>query len=257
MAKARALVLTGYGINCENESKCAFEKAGGQARIIHINELIDKPAILDDYGLLFVPGGFSFGDDLGAGKVFGNKIRYALGEKLAAFHKNGNLILGVCNGFQVLVKMGLLPVADFSQRVTISVNDSGKFEDRWVFLKANPKSPCIFTKGIDYTLLPVRHGEGKFVCNEGERRQLWEKHLVALQYVGHKGEPAAYPFNPNGSIDNIAGICDETGRIFGLMPHPEAFHITQNCPYWPLGGVKEAMGLKFFRNAVEYLEQKG
>ncbi|MFH1222008.1 MAG: phosphoribosylformylglycinamidine synthase subunit PurQ, partial [Candidatus Micrarchaeota archaeon] len=206
---------------------------------------------------LFIPGGFSYGDDLGAGKVLGNKIRYKLGDKLLDFHKAGKLTLGVCHGFQVLVKMGLLPIPDFVQRVTLTTNDSGKFEDRWVFLKANQQSPCIFTKGMNYLLLPVRHGEGKLVTDETGRKMLWDKNLAALQYVSPRGEiPAPYPYNPNGALDGIAGICDETGRVFGLMPHPEAFNVPQNCPYWVLGGVKEAMGLKFFKNAVDYLEQK-
>ena len=254
--KAKALVLTGYGINCENESRYAFEKAGGEGQIIHVNKLIEKPAMLENYNFLYLPGGFSFGDDLGSGKVLANKVKFKLQEKLQEFHNSGKLILGVCNGFQVMVKMGLLPVPDFQQRVTLTNNDSGKFEDRWVFLKASQHSPCIFTKGIEYTLLPVRHGEGKIVMGADVREMIKEKYLAALQYVGPKGEPAEYPYNPNGSIDGIAGLCDETGRIFGVMPHPEAFNMVQNCPYWVMGGVKEAMGLRFFRNAVEYLEEK-
>ncbi|MEM2949051.1 MAG: phosphoribosylformylglycinamidine synthase I [Candidatus Bilamarchaeaceae archaeon] len=254
--KAKALVLTGYGINCENESKYAFEKAGGEGQIVHVNKLIEQPSLLDDYGLLFLPGGFSFGDDLGSGKVLANKIKYRLSEKLLDFHKSGKLIIGVCNGFQALVKMGLLPKPDFIQRLTLTTNDSGRFEDRWVFLKINKSSPCVFTKNLDYVLLPVRHGEGKLIAPEEVRKELWEKNLVVLQYVGPKGELAGYPYNPNGSVDNIAGICDESGRIFGLMPHPEAFNIIQNCPYWTLGGIKEAMGLIFFRNAAEYLKEK-
>jgi len=254
--KANGLVLTGYGINCENESKYAFETAGGKADIVHVNKLIENPSMLDDYNFLYLPGGFSFGDDLGSGKVLGNKIKFKLGENLQEFHRNGKLIIGVCNGFQVLVKMGLLPVPDFKQRVTLTTNDSGKFEDRWVFLKANQNSPCVFTKGLEYTLLPVRHGEGKIVMDGGVRDMLKEKNLISLQYVGPKGEHAEYPYYPNGSIDGIAGLCDETGRIFGLMPHPEAFNMIQNCPYWIMGGVKEAMGIRFFRNAVSYLEEK-
>ncbi|MEM3422259.1 MAG: phosphoribosylformylglycinamidine synthase subunit PurQ [Candidatus Bilamarchaeaceae archaeon] len=255
--KARALVLTGYGINCENESKYAFEKAGGKADIIHVNKLIENPQLLEEYNLFFIAGGFSYGDDLGSGKVLGNKIKNKLGDKILDFYNAGKLIIGVCNGFQVLVKVGFLPYPDFKQRVTLTTNDSGRFEDRWVFLKVNQNSPCIFTKGMDYLMLPVRHGEGKLIANEETRKEIWENNLVALQYVGPKGEPTVeYPYNPNGSIDAIAGLCDKSGRVFGLMPHPEAFNIPQNCPYWPLGIVKEAMGIRFFKNAVDYLNEK-
>ncbi len=253
MNSAKALVLTGYGINCEHESKYAFEKSGGDADIVHVNKVIENAKILEDYNLLLFPGGFSFGDDLGSGKVFANKLRYRLYDPIKEFVNSKKLVVGVCNGFQVLVKLGVLPVPDFQQRVTLTANDSGKFEDRWVFLKINQRSPCLFTTGIDYMLLPVRHGEGKFIAPESELNKIKEKNLVALEYVDRQGKPAGYPYNPNGSVDNIAGICDESGGIFGLMPHPEAFNMPQNCPYWPLGGVKEAMGLKVFKNAVKYL----
>ncbi len=254
--KAKALVLTGYGINCDNESRYAFEKAGGSADIIHINKLIEQPKMLEDYNLFFIPGGFSYGDDLGSGKVLGNKIRDKLGSGLLDFYNAGKLIIGVCNGFQVLVKVGLLPVPDFRQRVTLTTNDSGKFEDRWVFLKANENSPCIFTKGMRMLLLPVRHGEGKLVMDDGIRKEIWAENLAVMQYIGPNGGLSGYPYNPNGSVDSIAALCDKSGRIFGLMPHPEAFNIPQNCPYWPLGIVKEAAGLAFFRNAIDYLNEK-
>lgn len=254
--KARALVLTGYGINCENESKYAFDKAGGSADIVHINKLIEQPGLLHDYNLFFIPGGFSYGDDLGSGKVLGNKIKNKLGNELLDFYNAGKLMIGVCNGFQVLVKVGLLPVPDFRQRVTLTTNDSGRFEDRWVFLRINEKSPCVFTKGMTSMLLPVRHGEGKLVMEEETRKEIWADNLAVMQYIGPNGELSGYPYNPNGSTDGIAGLCDKTGRIFGLMPHPEAFNIPQNCPYWPLGIVKETLGLRFFRNAVEYLNEK-
>lgn len=254
--KAKALVLTGYGINCDNESKYAFEKAGGSADITHINNLIEQPKMLEEYNLFFIPGGFSYGDDLGSGKVLGNKIRNRLGNELLDFYNAGKLIIGVCNGFQVLVKVGLLPVPDFRQRATLTINDSGKFEDRWIFLKVNERSPCIFTKGMKTLLLPVRHGEGKLVMDEEMRREIWAENLAVMQYIGPNGELSGYPYNPNGSIDNIAALCDKSGRIFGLMPHPEAFNIPQNCPYWPLGIVKEAIGLAFFRNAVGYINEK-
>jgi phosphoribosylformylglycinamidine synthase len=253
----KSLVLSGYGINCEAESSHVIEKVGGAADIVHINKLIENPAMLEQYNMLFIPGGFSFGDDLGSGKVFSNKMKFKLSDKLLDFVADEKLVLGICNGFQVLVKMGLLPEADLQQRVTIAANDSGHFEDRWVALAANEKSPCIFTKGITRMLLPVRHGEGKFVAKNKETLdELVLNNQVVFQYVDEKGKLAGYPYNPNGSQLNIAGICDKTGRIFGLMPHPEAFNIVQNCPYWTTGLIKEAQGLKIFENAVTYLKEK-
>ncbi|MDD5171598.1 MAG: phosphoribosylformylglycinamidine synthase I [Candidatus ainarchaeum sp.] len=254
----KALLLYGYGINCENESKYAIEKSGGKADILHLNKLLENPKLLENYNMLMIPGGFSFGDDLGSGKVFGNKMKFRLREPLEQFVKADKLVLGICNGFQVMVKMGLLPEPDFTQKVSLIGNDSGHFEDRWVILKANKASPCVFTKGIDYILEPVRHGEGKFVIKDDATLNAMKgANQIVFQYVDENGGLAGYPYNPNGSVENIAGICDKTGRLFGMMPHPEAFNIIQNCPYWVRGTVKEAMGLRLFRNAVEYLEGNG
>lgn len=254
----KALVLYGYGINCENESRYAIEKSGGKADIMHLNSVLDNPKILESYNMLMVPGGFSFGDDLGSGKVFGNKMKFRLRDQLAEFTKADKLVLGICNGFQVMVKMGLLPVPDFRQRVSLISNDSGRYEDRWVFLKANTKSPCVFTKGIESILVPVRHGEGKFIPKDRETlEELVRGNQIVFQYVDENGALAGFPYNPNGSVGNIAGICDKTGRIFGMMPHPEAFNIAQNCPYWVKGTVKEPLGLRLFKNAAEYMEKKG
>ncbi|NYZ73904.1 phosphoribosylformylglycinamidine synthase I [Candidatus Micrarchaeota archaeon] len=253
----KALLLYGYGINCENESKYAIEKSGGKADILHLNKVLENSKLLEDYNMLMIPGGFSFGDDLGSGKVFGNKMRFRLREPLERFVKADKLVLGICNGFQVMVKMGLLPEPDFSQKVSLTGNDSGHFEDRWVILKTNAASPCVFSKGLEYIRMPVRHGEGKFIPkDEATLDGLRKNNQIVFQYVDEKGGLAGYPCNPNGSVENIAGICDRTGRIFGMMPHPEAFNIVQNCPYWVRGTVKEAMGLRLFRNAAEYLEQK-
>ena len=252
--RAKALVLSGYGINCENETKHSIEKVGGEADIIHVNELIEKPFLLDDYNFFIVPGGFTFGDDIGSGKVMANKLNYKLKENLKQFITDGKLILGVCNGFQVLTKLGVLPMPDFTQRVTLTVNESGRFEDRWVFLKINKSSPCIFTKDIEYMMLPIRHGEGRFVPNdEPIFEDLVKNNLHVAQYMGPGGKLSGYPYNPNGSVFNIAGICDGTGKIFGLMPHPEAFNIPQNCPYWTSEKITEGQGLKIFKNAVDYL----
>lgn len=253
----KALVLYGYGINCENESKYAIEKSGGAADILHVNKLLDEPKLLENYNMLFIPGGFSFGDDLGSGKVFGNKMKFRLRGQLEAFISSGKLVLGICNGFQVLAKMGLLPEPDFTQKVSLIANDSGHFEDRWVILKGNPASPCIFTRGIGTMLLPVRHGEGKFVAkDDGVLKALKEGNRVVFQYVDGNGDLAGYPHNPNGSVDDITGICDASGRVFGMMPHPEAFNMPENCPYWVKGGVKEALGLRVFRNAAQYAAEK-
>lgn len=251
--QTKTLVLTGYGINCEQETKNSIEKVGGAATIVHMNELFENKKMLQGYNLLVLPGGFSFGDDIGSAKVWANKMKFKIKDELLEFIKNGNLVFGICNGFQALVKMGLLPVPDFEQRVTLTINASTKFEDRWVWLKANPNSPCIFTKGLDYITLPVRHGEGRLLPkNEDELNAITAKNLYALQYVDSRGKLAGYPWNPNGSIMNIAGICDESGRIFGLMPHPEAFREIYNCPYWKNKGVKEPQGLRIFKNAVDY-----
>ncbi len=253
----KTLVLSGYGINCEAESKYCVENAGGVADIVHVNRLVENPKMLESYNMLFIPGGFSFGDDLGSGKVLANRIKFRIADSLLDFAKQGKLVLGVCNGFQVLVKMGLLPEPDFHQRVTLTFNDSGHFEDRWVALKANERSPCVFTKGLKTILLPVRHGEGKFVAESSETlRSLVDNEQVCLQYVDEKGGLGGYPYNPNGSQLNIAGICDKSGRIFGTMPHPEAFNTVQNCPYWSTGFIKEAQGLRVFRNAAEYWKDK-
>jgi phosphoribosylformylglycinamidine synthase subunit PurQ / glutaminase len=254
----KALVLYGYGINCENESRYAIEKSGGKADILHLNAVLDNPKILEGYNMLMVPGGFSFGDDLGSGKVFGNKMKLRLRDQLADFTKAEKLILGICNGFQVMVKMGLLPVPDFRQRVSLTANDSGHYEDRWVFLKANTKSSCVFTKGLDNILVPVRHGEGKFIPKDKETLdELRGNNQIVFQYVDESGALAGFPYNPNGSVENVAGICDKTGRIFGMMPHPEAFNIVENCPYWVKGTVREPLGLRLFKNAVAYMENKG
>jgi len=253
----KALVLTGFGINCEAESKFAIEKSGGNADILHLNRLLEKPATLQDYNMLMIPGGFAFGDDLGSGRVYGNKMRYVLRDHIEEFVSAKKLVLGICNGFQVLVKMGLLPEPDFTQRVSLIANDSGKFEDRWVILRANKLSPCIFTKDIGHILLPVRHGEGKFVTDSPDTLDKIKKNnQIVFQYVDGQDTLAEYPHNPNGAIENIAGICDQSGRVFGMMPHPEGFNIPENCPYWTTTTVKEGMGLRIFKNAVDFAKEE-
>jgi len=257
VGKTKALVLSGYGINCPTETKYAIDSVGGNATIHHINELLDKPAMLEEYNFFVIPGGFSFGDDISSGKVLANKIRYGFGDQLLEFIKSGKLVLGICNGFQALVKMGLLPWPDFEQRVTITYNESGKFEDRWAYLKINQNSPCIFTKEIEEMVLPIRHGEGRFIPATKEvLDKLVNENLHVMQYVDAKGNLAGYPANPNGAVMNIAGICDPSGQIFGLMPHPEAYNHRTNHPCWSSGVGTTGQGLSVFRNAVTYLEKE-
>ncbi|MBN2477677.1 phosphoribosylformylglycinamidine synthase I [Candidatus Micrarchaeota archaeon] len=252
--EARTAVITGFGINSEYETHEAVKMAGGYPDYVHLNHLIKYPSLLDTYNFVVFPGGFSFADHLGSAKVLSNKIFYKLNDSVQRFIKEGKLILGICNGFQVLVKMGILPYPTFEQKVTLTLNESGKFEDRWVHLKANKNSPCVFTKGIDFIDLPVRHGEGKFVCKDEEIvLNLINNNLIALQYVDENAQLAGYPYNPNGSIHNIAGICDATGRIMGLMPHPECYLHKTNHPLWTRFGEIKPFGVKLFENAVNYI----
>jgi len=257
MAKPQALVLTGFGINCDYETEFAFNLAGAQARRVHVNDLIQTPSLLESYQIMAVPGGFSFGDNIASGKVLANKLKYRLGEAFLSFIEEDKLVIGICNGFQVLAKLGVLPDGRSGlkeQKVTLTYNDSGKFEDRWVTL-VTEESPCVFTRGIKKLELPVRHGEGKFLAlNERVLKELNCSKQVALRYSTPQGErPAPYPFNPNGSAEDIAGICDSTGRIFGLMPHPEAFIHRYVHPRWTREDIaEEGHGMAIFRNAVGY-----
>ncbi|VVC04665.1 Phosphoribosylformylglycinamidine synthase subunit PurQ [Candidatus Burarchaeum australiense] len=259
-SKAKAAVLCGYGINCEYETEHALRASGAEAARVHVHDLVENPKMLENFNLLAFPGGFSYGDDLGSGKVLANKMRFRMKEQMQEFVKQGKLVIGICNGFQMIAKMGLLPYNDFEQKVTLTFNDSGKFEDRWVYLKMNPKSPCVFTQGIGGLMLPVRHGEGKFMADPATLKDLGAKNMVAMQYVNEKDELAGYPYNPNGSLQSIAGICNEQGNVFGLMPHPEAYNIMANNPFWP--SVKDRItdwkgsGMKVFENAVSYLNAK-
>jgi len=256
--KPRALILTGYGINCDYETEFAFNLAGAVAQRVHLNDIIDNRAQLEDFHIVALPGGFSFGDDIASGKVLANKLKYNLSAELRRFVDDGKLIIGICNGFQAMVRMGLIPAFEGNygtQVTTVTFNDSGRFEARWVHLMVSQNSPCIFTKGIEEIYLPVRHGEGKFIPrDEGVRQRLWNNGHVVLQYVDDKGSLAGYPWNPNGSVENIAGVCDETGRIFGMMPHPEAFIFETNHPRWTRERPNEGEGLAIFRNAVQWVK---
>jgi phosphoribosylformylglycinamidine synthase I len=261
MRKPRALVLTGYGINCDYETAHAFNlpAVGGEGVRVHLNDLIAAPELLRDFQILVIPGGFSFGDDIASGKVLAVKLRAHLFEPLCDFVDRGRLVLGICNGFQALVKLGLLPnlAGDGRQDVTLTFNDSGRFEDRWVYLRVDAASRCIFTMGMDQVYLPVRHGEGKFIPRDGATLAALEAHHnIVLRYTDGDGRYGGYPWNPNGSVANVAGVCDVTGRVFGLMPHPEAYLYATNHPRWTREpSPAEGMGVQIFRNAVAYVNE--
>lgn len=272
--KPKALVLRTAGTNCDVETAFAFGLAGAEPELTHINELISGRKKLSRYHIMVIPGGFTYGDDIASGKILANELKFKLRQDIERFIKDKKPIIGICNGFQMLVKSGLLPGFDCELRTpdselkiqaTLTLNDSGKFEDRWVYLKSvkrkaqNAKLECVWTRDLPETIyLPVAHGEGKFIPkDEGVRQNLWNNGQVVLQYVDEKGKLAGYPANPNGSVDNIAGICDTTGRIFGLMPHPERHVSPQQHPRRGTmddgrGTKKEGDGLQIFRNAIEY-----
>lgn len=258
--RPKAIIITGYGINCNHETAHAFEKSGADTEQLHLNDLIEDPAQLDHAQILAISGGFSFGDDIASGRVLANRLRYKLGDALQAFVAKGNLVIGICNGFQVLVKMGLLPAVGgtVKQELTLTHNDSARFEDRWVHLETDAQTNCVWTEGITAMELPIRHGEGKLVLGtEPDLAALQNAGCIALRYATSKGGLAQgeYPANPNGSTDDIAGICDPTGRVFGLMPHPEAFLHRTNHPRWTREELPEqGDGLALFQNAIKHTQ---
>lgn len=268
MNDVNVLILAGYGLNCDNETAHAFTLAGAQTQFVHINSLIDGDARLEDSQIMVFIGGFSWADDHGAGVVQAVRLKTNIGERILDFVDRGNLILGICNGFQALVNFGLLPGFDqnYTRRsLALTFNDCGNFRDQWVNLKTNPASPCVFTRGIDSAEFPIRHGEGKFYADEDTLARLLGDNQVALQYARPDGNLAqgCFPYNPNGSLHDIAGICDPTGRIFGLMPHPEAFNHWTNHPDWTRRrekarrqdrspDVKPTVGIRMLQNAVDY-----
>jgi len=264
MARADILVVSGYGINCEVETGWAFEKAGADRVIIaHINRVISGEVPLDDFGVLVFPGGFSFGDHIASGRVLGIKVRRQMGEALAAVVRSGRLGLGSGHRFQVLEKTGLLPGDDKAicgpQKVTLAHNDSARYEDRWVTLRADPKNPSPFLRDITLMSCAVRHGEGKFLAAEHEMARIKAHHLIAFQYVDKNGIPTQeYPLNPNGSEQAIAGITNRRGNILGLMPHPEVFITKTQHPHWTrLPDLpEEGAGLRIFRNAVDFVKHE-
>lgn len=256
MSLPEACVLTGYGINTDLEVAQALRQVGAQPSRVHLKDIIAGRKKLDSFHLLVLPGGFSFGDDISAGKILARKLEVNLKSTLKKFVQEGKLILGICNGFQVLVKTGLLPEPTlWKQASTLAINDSGKFEDRWVYLSVNQDSPCIFTDNMLKIYLPIRNGEGKFIPGSGVLEKLEENQQVVLTYVNESGQKAGYPYNPSGSTANIAGICDRSGRIFGLMPHPEAYLYRYNHPRWTREKLPDyGQGLEIFKNAVTFIK---
>ena len=252
--KPKALILRSPGANCDGEAAYAFELAGAVSEKVHVNVLREKPALLKQYQILVVPGGFSYGDDVAAGKILANQLQHYLGEAVRKFRDQGKLILGICNGFQAILKAGLLmPPDEDGPLATLAHNASGRFGDRWITLEASPNQ-CVFLKGIQRMEVPVAHGEGNFICRkEWILQGLQQAGQVVLKYWSPNGSPAEFPYNPNGSQADIAGICDATGRVLGLMPHPERHVLGTQHPRWTREGLKsEGDGLRLFRNAVEY-----
>ena len=252
-AKPKILILHATGSNRDRDAAWACELAGGAPEIVHINQLTSGDRALFNYQMLVLPGGFSYGDDLGAGKLWAVTIKHRLGEALAAFVAEKKPVLGICNGFQALVKSGLLPGAEHA---TLTRNERAHFECRWVHLVANPRSPCIFTQGLeDPIFCPVAHGEGQFVARDATTLAAIEaRGGVALRYTDAAGTLAGYPHNPNGSLANIAGITNASGTILGLMPHPENHIRPEQHPEFHRG-VAGRSGLPLFRNGIRYAAQ--
>ncbi|MFZ2446944.1 MAG: phosphoribosylformylglycinamidine synthase subunit PurQ [Syntrophobacteraceae bacterium] len=267
MGAVKALVMTGFGLNCDLETAYALEVAGASVERVHLNTLISREKKLGDYRIFVIGGGFSWGDDHGAGVIMAMRLKHRLEDEIAGFVERGGIVVGICNGFQVLVNLGLLPgfkVGEMKREVALIANDCGNFRDQWVYLSANTASHCVLTRGIENLELPVRHGEGKFFAEPAVLDRLAGGGQVIFRYARPDGRSAEgeFPFNPNGSVEDIAGICDVTGRVAGLMPHPEAFNHFTNHPEWTWLKEKyrregrpvpeEGEGIRIFRNAVGY-----
>lgn len=255
MAKPKVLILRAPGANCDEELQYAFELAGASAERLHINRLREQPALLHRFQILAIPGGFTYGDDIAAGKILAVQLTTFLGDAIRQFRDAEKLILGVCNGFQALLKAGLLiPPDEDGPLATLTYNAHGRFEDRWIHLRATP-GKCPWLIDIDRLYIPVAHGEGNFLTRQNWILQgLDQAGQIVLRYVTEAGSPAtAFPANPNGSAAAVAGLCDASGRVLGLMPHPERHVLGTHHPRWTREGLKEeGDGLKLFRNAVEF-----
>ena len=258
MGKSKVIVLRTAGTNCDKETSYAFKLAGADTvDLVHINKLFAKERKLSNYNIIAIPGGFSYGDDISAGKVFANKLIYQLSKDIKEFINAGKLVIGICNGFQVLVKTGLLD-SWAEQEQTLSFNDSAKFECRWINLKVNPKCESIWTRDMpDIIKLPIAHAEGKFIPkDELVITEIEKNNRIAFQYCDEDGNSGEYPINPNGSALSIAGICDKTGRVLGMMPHPERFVSRYQFAQWTSQKEmpNEGRGLQIFRNAINYVK---
>jgi phosphoribosylformylglycinamidine (FGAM) synthase-like amidotransferase family enzyme len=269
-SRVRVLVITGLGLNCEVETGEAFRRVGATVELVHLNDLLDHsaPHRLTDYSIIAFPGGFAFGDHLGAGFVFANKIRWRMYDELVEFIEGGGLAIGICNGFQMMTRLGMVPGFDGdyrTPRATLAPNNRLGYWDTWVRLEFDPESPCVWTRGLDTMDLPSRHGEGKFLTESPEVFERLEVgRQIAARYVDETGEPTeSWPANPNGSPGGIAAVCDPSGRLFGIMPHPDAFLYPFQHPQWQAEAARgeatpaEGAGLQIFRNGVDYAASRG
>jgi phosphoribosylformylglycinamidine synthase len=253
MKKGKVLILRTAGTNCDFETQSAFELCGASVERLHVNFLANNKNKILNYDILAFPGGFSYGDDIASGKILANEIKNKFQEQVKKFALSGRPIIGICNGFQVLVKMGILPDPElFEQTSTLSYNDSGKFECRWVYLKTEEKTNCLWTKNLASVIsLPVAHGEGKFIPKDNKLLKMLNKNnQIVFRYSTKDGKQAGYPLCPNGSTENIAGICNKKGNIFGLMPHPERYILSMQHPWREGYDGKYSWGKIIFQNAV-------
>jgi phosphoribosylformylglycinamidine synthase I len=251
--KANVVVLSGYGLNCEVETLRAFTQAGCKGDIMHLNDVIAKPSVLKKYNILAFPGGFSYGDDTGSGRAYGNKVKNNLTKELRAFVKRDTLTIGICNGFQILTQVGLLPG-------TLLHNESARYVDRWVDVQIESESPWL--SGIKEISLPVAHGEGRYYIDEKGKKKLTRDNAIVGRYtVGETATFSSLPANPNGSLGDIVGVTAYNGRILGMMPHPERAVSFLQLPHWTylketkFAGKKlpkEGPGLQIFKNAARY-----
>lgn len=266
--KPKVIVMSGYGVNSEMETKYAFDQCGAESEIVHINDLIDGQKTLDEYQILVFPGGFAHGDDTGSGNAYANKMRNKLWDEVNKFITQDKLVAGICNGCQVLSNLGLIPGlnGEYGERkIAMMHNSTARLECRWVNLKVT-SDKCVWTRDFDMLHCPIAHGEGRFYMEDEVLNAVKDGDQIVFKYVNDDGSPAngEYPINPNGSIEDIAAVCDTTGRIMGIMPHPERNLSFYNQDDWPL--LKEAArrqgkelpdegdGLKMFRNAVKYFK---
>jgi len=267
MAVPNVIVLTGYGINCDDETRLAFEKAGGRADVVHINDIIDNPSLLDRYQIFSFPGGFSYGDDTGSGKALANRIMNNLREEFRSFIERDTLMLGICNGFQVMANLGIVPGLDGAvgnPQVALEHNVSSRYVCRWVDLEIDKGTPSVFVRGIEVLHVPVAHGEGSFYAPQETLDRIEKGRLAVMRYAKPGGGRAMgeAPFNPNGALNDIAAVCDPTGRLMGMMPHPERNILFTHRDDWTFLREKyrregkdipaEGEGLAIFRNAVRY-----